>query len=237
MRLVELAERKEMVPHRARLREVISARGVAGEIVQERLTVEQGRRILQLLEHPGELAEERRWLRRAVTARFPELRETRGEDAVPALAETVHRLQDELRVILEKDIPETLKAIQVAREHGDLSENFEYHAARARQELLSARAAQLQGDLARVRLVDPAKIDPSRVRVGTRVRLEAEGGGETRELTVLGPYEADPERGVLSHGTEAVQALLDRAVGDRVPFDGRSWVIAAIERATPPSAT
>ena len=232
VRLIELAERKEMVPLRPRLREVLSARGVAAAIVQDKLTLDQGRRVLQLLEHPGELAEERRWIRRAITARFAELRESRGEGAIPALEETVHRLQDELRGLLEKGIPETLKAIQIAREHGDLSENFEYHAARARQELLSARAAQLQGDLAKVRVVDPAKIDASRVRVGTRLRLEPEGGGEPRVVTVLGPYEAEPERGILSHGTEAVQPMLDKAVGDRVPFEGRTWVIAAIERAT-----
>lgn len=231
VRIVELAERREFGPFRARLKEVLSASGLAGRIVQERLTVDQGRRILQIVENPGELADERNWLRRAVTARFPELRTGAVADVVPALASTVVRLQDELRNLLEKEIPETLRAIQEARAHGDLSENFEYHAARARQEYLSARASDLQADLARVRVIDPATLATSRVRVGTRVWLEPEDAGERRAVTILGPYEADPPQGIVSNASEAAQALLEKAVGDAVKFDGAAWRVAAIERA------
>ncbi len=233
VRLVELAERREFGPYRARLKTVLSARGMAARVVQERLAVEQGRRLLQVLEHPGELADERNWVRRAVLARFPEFRQAAAtpEEVVPALPATVVRLQEELRRLLEKEIPEVLKAIQVAKEHGDLSENFEYHAARARQEFLSARAANLQGDLARVKLIDPATIDPGRVRVGTRVRLASSDGAARRAVTILGPYEADPERGVLSHATEAAQALLEHAPGEEVAFDGATWRIEAVEPA------
>ena len=195
----------------ARLKEILSAGGLAGRIVQERLTVDQARRIVQILEHPGELADERNWLRRAVTARFPELRQVAEPDVVPALAGTVTRLQAELKNLLEKQIPETLRAIQEARSHGDLSENFEYHAARARQEFLSARASELQGDLAKVRIIDPATVDASRVRVGTRVWLQPQAAGERRAVVILGPYEADPGQGIVSHGSEAAQALLERA--------------------------
>jgi len=232
VRLVELAERREFGPLRARLKAVISAAGLAGRIIQERLTAEQGRRLLQILERQGEMADERNWLRRAVTARFPELRPGAVVDVVPALAGTVHRLQAELRDLLEKQIPETLKAIQEARSHGDLSENFEYHAARARQEYLSARASELQGDLSRVRIIDPARIDLSRVRVGTRVWLEPQGGGDRRTVTILGPYEAAPEKGIVSNGSDAAQALLEKEPGEAVRFDGGGWTIASIEPAT-----
>ena len=231
VRLVELAERKAFTPFRARLKDVISANGLAGRIVQERLSVDQARRIVQILEHPGELADERNWLRRAVTARFPELRQTAEPDVVPALAATVHRMQEELKKLLEKEIPETLRAIQEARAHGDLSENFEYHAARARQEFLSAKASDLQGDLAKVRVIDPARIDPSRVRVGTRVWLQPQGGGERRSVTVLGPYEANPERGIVSHASEAARELLEKGPGDTVRFDRAVWTVETIERA------
>jgi transcription elongation GreA/GreB family factor len=231
VRLVELAERRAFSPFRGRLKEIVSGGGLAGRIVQERLTVDQARRIVQILEHPGELADERNWLRRAVTARFPELRQVAEPDLVPALAGTVTRLQAELKNLLEKQIPETLRAIQEARSHGDLSENFEYHAARARQEFLSARASELQGDLAKVRIVDPAKVDVSRVRVGTRVWLIPEAGGERRAIVILGPYEAEPEKGILSHGSEAAQALLERAPGDKVRFDGAAWTVETVERA------
>jgi transcription elongation factor GreA len=232
VRVVELAERKEFAPFRSRLKEVVSPSGLAARIVQDRLTVDQGRRILQILERPGELADERNWLRRAVTARFPELRPKVAADVVPALSTTVVRLQDELRHLLEKEIPATLRAIQEARAHGDLSENFEYHAARARQEYLSARASDLQGDLARVRVIDPATVDTSRVRVGTRVWLQPEQDGERRAVTILGPYEADPAQGIVSNGSEAAQGLLEKAAGDPVRFDGSQWTVAAIEPAT-----
>lgn len=231
VRLVELAERRQLGPYRQRLKEVLSARGLAGRLVQDWLTVDQARRMVQILEHPGEMADERNWLRRAALARFPELRQAPQVEVVPALAATVTRLQEELRKLLEKEIPETLKAIQVAREHGDLSENFEYHAARARQEFLSARAANIQEDLGKVRVIDPAKADCARVRVGTRVVLAPVAGGPERRITILGPYEADPEAGVLSNGTEAAQGLLDHAPGDAVQFDGAAWTVAGIEPA------
>jgi transcription elongation GreA/GreB family factor len=231
VRMVELAERREFGPLRGRLKEVLSAGGLAERIIQERLTADQGRRIVQILEHPGELADERNWLRRAVTARFPELRPgATAEDVVPVLAATVTRLQAELRNLLEKEIPETLRAIQEARSHGDLTENFEYHAARARQEYLSARASELQADLGRARVINPATVDTSRVRVGTRVWLEPPSGGERRAVTILGPYEADPEKGILSHGSDAAQALLDKSPGDAVKFDGGAWTVESIER-------
>ena len=232
IRLVDLAERREFGPLRARLKEILSARGLAGVIVQRHLSEEQGKRLLQMLESHGQLTDERAWLRRAVAMRFPELRPAAASEAVPALKETVVRLQQDLRDLLERQIPETLKAIQIAKEHGDLRENFEYHAARARQELLSARAAQIQADLARVKVIDPAAIDPARVRVGTRVRIEPEAGGAARTYTILGPYEADAERGVLSIGSDAAQALLDRAAGETVVLDGERWTIAGIEQAT-----
>ena len=232
VRLVELAERRELGPFRARLKAVLSARGLAGRLVLERLSAEQGRRLLQIVERPGELGEERAWLKRAVAGRFPELREERKDDSVPALQATVLRLQVELRELLERRIPETLKAIQLARAEGDLSENFEYHAQRAKQELLSARASQIQADLARVKLIDPARIDPSRVRLGTRVTLD--GGTGRRELTVLGPYEADAGAGIVSHASEAGQALLERAVGDRVTLAGESYTVTAIVAAVEP---
>ncbi len=97
VRLVELAERRTFSPYRARLKEVLSAGGLAGRIVAERLTVDQARRVVQILEHPGELADERNWLRRAATARFPELRQVPEPDVVPALPGTVTRLQAELQ--------------------------------------------------------------------------------------------------------------------------------------------
>lgn len=226
VRLVELAERPEFTSFRPRLREVLSAKGLAGVLLQEALTVEQARRLSQILERHGELAEQRRWLRDAVMVRFPDLRPGSAVEALPMLAESMHRLQDELKSLREKEIPEVLRSIQVAREHGDLKENFEYHAARSRQEYLSARAASLQADLARAQVIDPAAVDTSCVRVGTSVTLVA--GNDRREMTILGPHEADPDRGILSHLSEVAQKLLDRAIGDVVELEGRTWTVKGV---------
>jgi transcription elongation factor GreA len=229
VRLVELAERDELAPFRSRLKEVVSPRGLAGTVLQERMTVEQARRLQQILERPGSMAEERAWLRSALVTRFAELREVAGTTLIPALGTTLDRLKRELKSLLEKEIPETLRAIQTAREQGDLRENFEYHAARARQEVLSARAAELQGDIARIKVIDPTLLDLSVVRPGARVRLRPEGTGEARAVAILGPYEADPEHGVLSNESEAAQGLLDRRPGETVRFDGGTWTIDRIE--------
>jgi transcription elongation factor GreA len=231
VRLLELAERDELFPFRSRLKVVLSAGGMAGRILADRLTPDQARRLTQILERPGELGEARAWLRRALPVRFPELREEPADVGLPLLPATLERLRDELRELLEKQIPATLRAIQVAREHGDLRENFEYHAARARQELLSARAATLQTDLGRVRLIDLATVDARVVRVGTTVTLRSAAGEEMRRVTILGPYEADAERGVLSHESDAAKALLDRPPGAAVDFGGRAWVVDSIRAA------
>ena len=69
------------------------------------------------------------------------------------------------------DLPANAEAMRVAKDHGDLSENFEYHAARQRHEYLSARIASLSDELSRSRALDPSRIDTSEVRVGTRVTL------------------------------------------------------------------
>ena len=91
------------------------------------------------------------------------------------------------------DLLRWLKALRsqdVAREMGDLSENFEYKSARQRAEYLSARVGKLQSELSNVRVLDPAQIDTSAVRVGTKVALS--NGDIRREVTILGPWESDP---------------------------------------------
>ena len=228
VRMVEFSERKEMVPYRARMRELLSAKGLAARLIAEHLTQDQARRLVQVLEAPGELWELRSWVRRAVLARFSELLKAPPSEAIPALIATAERLQEELRRLREKDIPEVLRAIGIAKEEGDLRENFEYHAARARQELLSARAAKLQEDLSRLRIIDPSSTDCSVVRVGTRVTLRRPTGPEEIDVTILGPYEADPERNILSSGSEVAEALLDKDRGTVVTFAGGTWIISSI---------
>ncbi|HVN31825.1 MAG TPA: hypothetical protein VMT45_07535 [Thermoanaerobaculaceae bacterium] len=150
-----------------------------------------------------------------MTARSPELRQTAEADDVPALAATVPRQQKELKELLDQDIPKTLRPIREATAHGDLSENLDYHSARARHELLSPKPSEPRANLGKVRVIDPSKIDASKGRVGTRVWLVPRGGGALRAMVVLGPYEANPEKGIASRGSEAAQAKSLASLGRR----------------------
>ena len=126
------------------------------------------------------------------------------------------------------EIPANKKAIQVAREMGDLSENFEYKSARQRDEYLSARVGKLQTELSNVRVIDPATVDTTAVRVGTKIALS--NGDVRREITILGPWESAPEHGVYSNQSDVANALIGHAPGDIVTFMGNDYEIESIRR-------
>lgn len=165
----------------------------------------------------------------AIRLRFPELHAASQEVPLYALPASIDAKREELRKVLEEEIPANRKAIEEARELGDLRENFEYKSARQRHEYLTSRAENLHRDLERTRPIDLSKTDPSAVRIGTRVRLDGPGGA-TRELAILGPWESDPEAGVLSSESELAQTLLGLGPGDTVQMEGGEWVVGEIGR-------
>jgi transcription elongation GreA/GreB family factor len=118
--------------------------------------------------------------------------------------------------------------MRAAKDHGDLSENFEYHAARQRHEYLSARIAALADQLTRSRALDPSGIDPSEVRVGTRVTLRDPVSGAERAVTILGPWDSKPEEAVYSYESEFAQGLLGKGPGEKVALPEGEAVIVAI---------
>ena len=113
---------------------------------------------------------------------------------------------------------------------GDLRENFEYKAARARAEYLSARVGELAAEISRVRVLDPAQVDTTAVRVGTKVELS--NGDVRREVTILGPWESAPEHGVYSNQSDVAKKLIGHATGDIVSFMGNDYQIESIRRWT-----
>jgi transcription elongation factor GreA len=137
------------------------------------------------------------------------------------------QLEAELAELEGPKRAEIVEAIKTARSFGDLSENFEYHAARQRHEYLSARIATLSDELSRSRALDPARVDASEVRVGTRVRLREAGNGREREVTILGPWDSRPEDSVYSYQSEFAQSLLGARQGDRVALpEGEAEVVS-----------
>ena len=168
----------------------------------------------------------------ALELRFPALRE-RSAGALYALPDSISSKRSELKALLEKEIPTNRRAIETAREMGDLRENFEYKAARQRHEYLTSRAESLQRELNRARPIEPPEDDPMTVKLGCRADLEGESG--ELSLTVLGPWESDPDRSIISYESELGQSLLGRQVGDEVQLAEGPHRVIRIGPATPPA--
>ena len=126
--------------------------------------------------------------------------------------------QKQLAAILEIDIPANAKEIEAAMLHGDLSENAEYKAAKEKQTQLNSMTNRLNGDIERAQLFDPANVNTSKVSFGTRVVLLNKNSGEKEEYTILGPWESDPDRQVISYLSPRGTAFLNKTAGDEFVF-------------------
>lgn len=145
-------------------------------------------------------------------------RDSRNEDdgdSAPLIVswESLERRQKELEEIVTKKIPENSREIQVARSYGDLKENHEFKAAKEQQTILMRQQAELERLLSRAQGTDFAGVDASVVNVGTIVRVVPIGEGDPIEYTILGAWDSDPEKGVISYLTAAAQSLMGKAVG------------------------
>ena len=220
----------EFAPVRARLKDLFDKGGLAVRIVMNVDNAEQARKLLDTLDRYGAVEEYRReTVKHALSMKHPSLREPQVE-AIYATAEMLAKKREELEHLVKVEIPANNKAIQVAREMGDLSENFEYKSARQRAEYLSARVGKLQSELSNVRVLDPAQVDTSVVRVGTKVALS--NGDIRREVTILGPWESAPEKGVYSNQSDVAKTLMGHAPGDIVSFMGNDYQIESVRRWT-----
>ena len=145
-------------------------------------------------------------------------------------------LQEELRHLKGKERPAAVEAIRLAREHGDLSENAEYDAAKEKQGFLEARIRMLEDHLARAQVVESTGETPDRVRFGTTVVLGDLDSGDEVEYTLVGEDEADVTKGLLSVQSPVGRALLGKAVDEevvvKVPAGTRQYEVREIRRYT-----
>ena len=125
-------------------------------------------------------------------------------------------LDSELKRLKKTDRYEIAKEIEIARAHGDLKENAEYHAAKDKQGHIEARIRQLDDRLARAQIIDPAGQSTDQVRFGLTVELEDAATGEAVRYTILGEEEADASNGRISVTSPVARALLGKEVGDVV---------------------
>lgn len=134
---------------------------------------------------------------------------------VPMTPAGHQRLKAEIKQLKEIERPKIIKEIATAREHGDLSENAEYHAAREKQGMIEARIAIVDDALAGAEVIDPKTLVGDKVAFGAKVKLLNANNDEI-EYQVVGPMEADVDQGRISIASPIGKALLGKEVGDEV---------------------
>jgi transcription elongation factor GreA len=153
-------------------------------------------------------------------------------DKVPMTKPGHARLEDHLKKLKSVERPAIVKAIAEAREHGDLSENAEYHAARERQSFVEGRVQELEDKLSRADVIDVATMTGSNVKFGATVSLIDNDSEEEVIYQIVGEDEADIKAGRLSVTSPLARALINKTVGDTVevitPKGGKGYEVTKV---------
>ncbi|MEC9435384.1 MAG: transcription elongation factor GreA [Pseudomonadota bacterium] len=152
-------------------------------------------------------------------------------EKVPMTARGFAALDAELKQLKTVERPAVIRAISEAREHGDLSENAEYHSARERQSFIEGRIQELEGLISRAEVIDPAKLSGA-VKFGATVTLVDEDTEEEKTYQIVGETEADIAKGLLNLRSPLARALIGKDEGDAVevmtPGGGKAYEILKI---------
>ncbi|MGC6537287.1 MAG: transcription elongation factor GreA [Candidatus Puniceispirillaceae bacterium] len=154
-------------------------------------------------------------------------------EKIPFTPAGLEALKEELNHLKNAERQAVIRAISEAREHGDLSENAEYHAARERQSFIEGRIKELEDVTSRAEVIDLAKLTGQTVTFGAQVVVADEETDEESTYHIVGPYEADIELGRISTSSPIAKALIGKSVGDSVevqtPRGPHPYEIVAIE--------
>jgi len=145
--------------------------------------------------------------------------QTKQESNLIVSWESLERRKDEYTELVQKKIPANSKEIAIARSYGDLRENHEYKAAKEMQKLLMRRKHELEAQLVRARGTDFANPKTDAVSIGTIVRVTDLTANHAENFTILGAWDSDPEKGVISYLTPVAQSLLNHKAGEEIEFD------------------
>ena len=135
---------------------------------------------------------------------------------LPITREGYDRLRAELQRLEQKERPKVIQAIAEAREHGDITENAEYEAAKEKQAMLEGKINDLHHKLSQCEIVEVTKGSAERVTFGITVELEDLNTGEEMRYRLVGPYEADLAQGTISVTSPIGRALIGKEPGDEV---------------------
>ena len=136
-------------------------------------------------------------------------------ERVPMTPRGAAKVKEEL-ARLKAERPKISREIGIARDHGDISENAEYHAAKERQGMVEAQIKDLEDKLARAEIIDPARLSGNRVRFGATVSLSNVETNETSTYQIVGADEASIEEGTISVSAPLARALIGKETGDEV---------------------
>jgi len=154
-------------------------------------------------------------------------------EKVPMTVEGFKKLENELQRLKVEERPRIIQQIADAREHGDLYENDEYHAAKEAQGLNEAKVAELEDKLGRAEVIDTSKLTGSTVKFGATVTLEDEDSGDKVKYMIVGEHEANVREGKISIASPIARALIGKGKGDSAevttPRGSRSYEILKIE--------
>ncbi len=137
-------------------------------------------------------------------------------DRIPMTPRGVKKLRAELKYLREVERPKNVHDIEVARGHGDLSENADYSAAKEKQGFIEGRMREIDAILAMAEVIDPGKLTGSRVVFGATVRLADTESGDETSYMIVGDYEGDIKEGRLAISAPLARALIGREAGDTV---------------------
>ncbi|OFZ80766.1 MAG: transcription elongation factor GreA [Bdellovibrionales bacterium RIFOXYD1_FULL_53_11] len=137
-------------------------------------------------------------------------------EKIPMTVNGKRKIEDELRNLMQVERPSVIKAIEIARGHGDLSENADYSAAKERQSFIEGRIQELNGMLALAQVIDPASVRSDKVVFGAIVGLEEQESGKRVTYQIVGVDEADIKSGKIGITSPIARALIGRREGDEV---------------------
>ncbi|SFH78712.1 transcription elongation factor GreA [Albimonas pacifica] len=152
-------------------------------------------------------------------------------DKVPMTARGFAALDAELKTLKSQERPAVIRAIAEAREHGDLSENAEYHSARERQSFIEGRIQEIEGLISRADVIDPSKLSGA-IKFGATVTLVDEDTDEEKTYQIVGETEADIAKGLLNLKSPLARALIGKEEGDSVevmtPGGGKAYEVLKV---------
>jgi transcription elongation factor GreA len=152
-------------------------------------------------------------------------------DRVPMTPKGAAKVRDEL-ARLKAERPKLSRDIGTARDHGDISENAEYHAAKERQGMVEAQIKDLEDKLARSEVIDPARLSGTRIRFGATVSLSNVETEEQVTYQIVGADEANIDEGTISISAPLARALIGKEAGDEVtvtlPIGKRTYEVISV---------